>query len=60
MRYLVSVEDINGRYHTTEDDEDEAMEWLWRTLCYLNESQRPEGNYLRFQPRITQFNRIDP
>ena len=42
--YIVRFYDINGRAAITEDDEDSAKEWLWRTLKrYTKDGTAPYG-----------------
>lgn len=55
--YIVRVYDINNRAASTEDDEEAAKEWLWRTLKRhtndgkpVNYGYRPQIEFLRIEP----------
>jgi hypothetical protein len=49
-QYIIRVYDINGRAHTTEDEESAARDWLWSCLKRLTEdgTQLPYG----YKPQV--------
>jgi hypothetical protein len=54
--YIVRLYDINGRAAVTEDDEESAKEWLWRTLKrYTSDGaappygHRPEIEFMKIE-----------
>jgi len=55
-RYLISLSDVNGRYLSTEDEEEAAAAWLWRTLVHLRETW-PAG--CTFNAPVARFEKVD-
>lgn len=54
-RYRIIINDINGRHINTEDEEEAAKDWLWRTLRHLQETWPPR---VPFSTVVYQFEEV--